>query len=215
MASVGRTSRLTVASEAFEKFRRSMNIGYDEWHDGIGYDLDALDAMPPEDRLPAEDLVIARHAADWRDVEALDYIGSERSLHELEKAAHAKSLDVRIEAAQRLARRNLLNESSIEELIVDALDRTTILDGMVKTLSFATAHPTPAVRSKLLSCALRGNDDIRVHAAALVHFLHGGSSEPFDWAFRPFYLQFASDDRRVRRSAYLELCTMIGVEPQE
>lgn len=204
-----------MASEAFEKFRQSMNIGYYEWHDGIGYDLNALAALPPEDRLPAEDLVIARHAADWRDVEALDHIGSDRALHELKKALLAQSLDARIEAAERLARRKLLDESAIEKVIVDALDRTTILDGMVKTLSFATAYPTPAVRSKLLSCALHGNDDIRVHAAALVHFLYGGSSEPFDWAFRPFYLQFGSEDRDVRRSAYLDLCAKIGVEPRE
>jgi hypothetical protein len=204
-----------VASEAFEKFRRSMIIGYVEWHDGIGYDLDAFDALPPEDRLAAEDLVVARHAADWRDVEALDHIGSERTLRELEKAVRTKSLDTRIEAAQRLAKRTLLNESEIEQIVVDALAHTTILNGMVKTLSFAAAYPTSAVRSKLLSCTLHGNNDIRVHAAALIHFLHGGSSSHFDMAFRPFYLRFASKDRSERRSAYLELCAMIGVEPEE
>jgi hypothetical protein len=38
-----------MASNAFEKFRRSMSIGYMEWHEGIGYDLVALAALPPEE----------------------------------------------------------------------------------------------------------------------------------------------------------------------
>lgn len=190
-----------------------MKIGRFEWHEGIGYDLDALAALPPEDRLTAEDLVVARHAADWRDLEALDHIGSERALRELEKAVHAKSVEIRIEAAERLVKRKLLGESDVEALIVDALARATFVDGLVKTLRFAAAYPTPAVRSKLLSCALDGNNDIRVHAAALVHFLHGHSSSPFDAAFRSFYLRFASKNMVERRSAYLELCARIGVEP--
>ena len=27
-----------------------MNIGYDEWHDGIGYDLEAFAEVSPEER---------------------------------------------------------------------------------------------------------------------------------------------------------------------
>ena len=132
----------------------------------------------------------------------------------MEKALRAKSLDVRIEAAQRLARRGLLKGSEIERVIVEALDQTTILNGMVKTLQFPTANPTPAVKDKLLWCTLHGNDELRVHAAALVHYLQGGSSSNFDWTFRPLYLQFGSKDRRVRRAAYLELCAKIGVKPK-
>lgn len=76
-----------------------MIIGYAEWHDGIGYDLAALAALSPEERRAAEDLVVARHAVDWRDIEALDQIGSDRALRELARAVRAKSLDIRIEAA--------------------------------------------------------------------------------------------------------------------
>jgi hypothetical protein len=192
-----------------------MSIGYAEWHDGVGYDVGAIPALPPDERLRAEDLVVHRRLADWRDIEALDHFGSERALAEMEKALQAESLDVRIEAAQRLALRGALEKGDLERVIVDALGQATILNGMGRTLRFATAHPTPAVLRKLLWCALHGNDDVRVHAAALVHYLHGGSSSDFDWAFRPFYLLFGSRDQRVRRAAYLDLCARIGVEPEE
>lgn len=203
-----------MASDAFEKFRQSMSIGYMEWHDGIGYDLVALAALPPEQLGAAEDLLLARHAADWRDLEALDQIGSPRALRELENALRSKSVDIRIEAAQRLAARSLLADSTIEATIVNALTTTTILDGMVKTLAFAAEHPSPAVLRTLLNCSVNGNDDIRVHAAALVHFLYGGSSSSFDMNFRPFYLRFASKHRQERHDAYRELCDKIGVEPE-
>jgi hypothetical protein len=191
-----------------------MAIGYMEWHDGIGYDLNALAALSPDELLAAEDLLVARRASDWRDLEALDRIGSARALDQLNRALQSESVDIQIEAAQRLASRGLLTESVIEAIIIAALGRTTIVDGMVKTLNFAAAHPSAAVRRKLLACAVRGNDDLRVHAAALVHFLYGGSSSPFDMAFRPLYLRFASRDRNERHAAYVELCRKIGVAPE-
>jgi hypothetical protein len=203
-----------VASDAFEKFRQSMSIGYMEWHDGIGYDLVALAAVSHEELVAAENLLVARHAADWRDIEALDQIGSPRALRELENALRSKSVDIRIESARRLAARSLLANTTIEAIIVDALATTTILDGMAKTLTFAAEHPSPAVRRALLNCSVHGNDDIRVHAAALVHFLYGGSSSSFDMSFRPFYLRFGSTNRRERHDAYLELCAKIGIEPE-
>jgi hypothetical protein len=66
----------------------------------------------------------------------------------------------------------------------------------------------------LLHCSVRGNDDIRVHAAALVHFLYGCSSSSFDMHFRPFYLRFASKDPAQRQDAYRELCAKIGIEAE-
>jgi hypothetical protein len=211
---VGRTAESAVASDAFKKFRQSMSIGYMEWHEGIGYDLVALAALPPQELVAAEDLLVARHAADWRDLEALDQIGSPRALRELENALRSKSIDIRIEAARRLAARSLLTDSAIEATIVNALPTTTILDGMVKTLAFAAEHPSPSVLRALLNCSVHGNDDIRVHAAALVHFLYGGSASSFDMNFRPFYLRFASKNPQERTDAYGELCAKIGIAPE-
>lgn len=60
-----------MASNALDTFRRSMSIGHMEWHEGIAYDLEALAALPSEERDAAEDLVVARQCADWRDIEVL------------------------------------------------------------------------------------------------------------------------------------------------
>jgi hypothetical protein len=196
-------------SAAFNRFKASMNIGYIEWHDGIGYDLDALRELGPEEVVLAETLVIERSLRDWRDIEALDCIGTERSLAELKKALASQSLEVRLAAVERLVIRGLLSSSEFETIVLDALARTTLLDGMTRALRLAASRPTPAIRKKLLSCARDGNDDIRVHAAALAHFLYGCSSSAFDMRLRPLYLRFNSKDARARQAAYEELCATI------
>ena len=54
----------------------STHIGYDEWHDGIGYDLDALGQLEGGERDEVQRWLLARANEDWRDLEALDALGS-------------------------------------------------------------------------------------------------------------------------------------------
>jgi hypothetical protein len=198
----------------FEQFLKSTKIDYIQWHDGVGYDLETLCALKADERLQIEDLLVANATRDWRDIEALDSLGSDRALAAIKGALSSDNYHVRIGAAKKLANRHLLSESQIESIIVNTLPSATILNGMVVTLDFALAHPSLAVCRKLLWCTLNGNDDIRVHAAALVHFLYGRSSERFDMKHRPFYLRFKSKNTVERNQAYVELCKDIGVKPE-
>src|SRR5688500_15675584 len=100
------------------KFKASMKIGYLEWHDGIGYDLDSLSRLTGEDLRAAENLLIARNLADWRDVEALDQIGSPRSVAELSKGVRSNDLWVRAAALKRLMIRGALSNEAIDAALV-------------------------------------------------------------------------------------------------
>lgn len=190
-----------------------MVIGYEEWHEGTPYDLDALAGLEPAELREVEEQLVARGAVDWRDVQALDALGTERALTTLERALSSKDLAIRLEAAERLHRRNLLEGPRFDELLVQSLAEATLLNGMTRALGLAEKHATPAVLEQLLACAQRGNDDIRCHAAALLHYLFGHAKSPFDWDKRPFYLRFVSKDRSERHAAYVELCREIGVDP--
>jgi hypothetical protein len=195
----------SMPSDDFEKFKRSMNIGYEQWHDGIGYDLEALARLNSEERARALALVAERGAKDWRDVEALAALGA------LPRAAlQSSDFQVRIRAAESLH----LSKEESETLLLATLQDATIMNGLTAVLGFAQEHDTPAVRRKLLWCALNGNDDLRVHAAALVHFFYGKAASEFDWSHRPLYLRFASKVFAERESAYRDLCAEIGVDPE-
>ena len=197
------------------KFVESMRVTYERWHDGTGYDLEALDGLAADEKREVEDLLVSRKKPDWRDIEALDHLGTRRALAKIEGALKSTDLVTRAQAAEKLRVRHLLNDDRMEALILDALDSTTLLNGMTHVLALAKGLPTPAVRKKVLSKALEGNDDIRVHAAALAHHLYGGTSHPFDMTHRPFYLRFKSPKKTDRLLAFRELCALIGVDAAE
>jgi hypothetical protein len=198
----------------YQRFLDSMKIDYMKWHDGIGYDLDALRQLSPAERQKAEAVLLATGCEDWRDVEALNELGTDHALAALRSALASHRYEVRIAAARALAQHGLLGEDEIELLLVKTLPDVTILNGMVSTLRLVEDHPTLAVRRTLLWCALHGHDDIRVHAAALIYYLYGQAAEPFDWAHRSFFLRFGDKNLAERTTAYQELCAAIQVDPQ-
>lgn len=74
---------------ALGRFERSMLIDYEKWHDGEGYDLDAIaDATAPE-REAIEAVLLNRGPKDWRDIEAFAALDS---------PAARKALPVRLRA---------------------------------------------------------------------------------------------------------------------
>src|SRR5260221_5987030 len=63
-------------NEAGNRFLASMKMTFDMWHDGTGYDLDALDQVPPDQRRAIELKLLSHRPVDWRDIEGLARIDS-------------------------------------------------------------------------------------------------------------------------------------------
>jgi hypothetical protein len=200
-------------SPEYQRFLQSMKIGYEEWHDGTGYDLEALRSLGPEEKQQAEDLLVSR-CSDFRGIEALDAMGTDRALDRIEGLLLSHDLELRLNAARVLAKRKRIPSEKVENILLDTLPNVTIGKGLTQAMSLAEAYPSEAVRRRLLYCALKGNDDVRIHAAALAHFLLGGSTMAFDWAHRPLYLRLGSRDRTDRQAGYEELCRSVGVAPE-
>ena len=112
----------------FERFRASMDIGYMEWHDGIPYDLDALARLSGTERDEAERLILIRGLADWRDVDALDVLGTRQALEQLMAALQATRLETRVRAAEHLHIRGSVDDDELERIILTSLESATILN---------------------------------------------------------------------------------------
>ncbi|HEX2115055.1 MAG TPA: hypothetical protein VHM01_11675 [Alphaproteobacteria bacterium] len=203
--------RPAASSEAYRTFTDSTNITYDQWHDGIGYDTDALTKVTGEEReFLAASLIarLTRREGDWRDVEALVALNVPQARHAFEKALPRAKPELRLYIARALAAMGAGVE--IDKIIADILRRGTYGDGLSLALDLAAEHATPYLREVLLDCARNGKPDVRVHAAALSLYLAGKADSPFDWAHRPFFLRFGEEDTAVREQAYAELCRRIG-----
>src|SRR4051812_39215162 len=122
-----------------------MTLDYDRIHNGYGYDLEALDELTPDELIRAEDLVIAQRLSGWREIDGLNHLGSSHAIAEMMKALHSAEIEVRMRATGYLVSRKLITEGDVEDIIINALGKTTILNGLAFTLRLVTEYPTPAV----------------------------------------------------------------------
>ncbi|MCK5744939.1 MAG: hypothetical protein KAH44_01945, partial [Oricola sp.] len=91
---------MTDPASPLERFRASMIIDYEKWHDGIGYDLDALTAAGPEERDAIERLLLEQGVRGWRDVEALARFETPAARAALNAAAKQGDAETRMAVAR-------------------------------------------------------------------------------------------------------------------
>jgi hypothetical protein len=204
---------MTGTSPAFDRFMASTDIDDERWHDGIGYDLPALEELDGEERSRIEAWLLARAGEDWRDIEGLLALGTADARAAVIEQLRHGTIEMRLAAARRLPEDPAI-EADREAAIVDGLAIATVMTGLSTAIDLAGQYRTPTVIDALFRATLREDRETGVHAAALLLFLHGKAKEPFDWDRRPFALRFgegASDPEA--RAAFVELCRECGVDP--
>ena len=190
----------------------STEIGYEQWHDGVGYDLDSLEQLTGSERTSAEAWLVGRADRDWRDVEALVALGTERALEAVRRLLRTGTIELRLAAARELPDDPAIGPDR-DAAIVAGLAEAVVGGGLTDALDLAEEHRSPAVIDALFRATLRDDREMAIHAAALLAFLHGKATEAFDWERRPFYLQFGESDPAVRRAAFVQLCRECGIDP--
>lgn len=197
-------------SSAVARFRASMEIGHEKWHDGVGYDLSILEEATPEESRAIEEILI-RRLTDWRDVEALAAIRSQRAEAALKHALSTGDTKVRLAVLSHAP--ELVTERQRVDSLVQALERSEIHTGLSEALDeVAEFHPPEIVRT-LLRGLMERDGGTAVHFAALLYFIHGKAPEPFDWTQRPFFLRFNTADLAEREQVVRELCATLGADP--
>jgi hypothetical protein len=209
----GRPSAAAASSDSsLDRFEQSLQINYEKWHDGIGYDLDAIREASPEEQASIEDLLLQRGVCDWRDVEALAVLNSPRAREALRSAMTSQDHQVALAVARYAP--ELLDEAERAALIVRALEQASVYGGLSQALNQAEEfHPAPVIEA-LLQGAAKRDGEVAVHFVAMLMVLHGQAETAFDWDQRPFFLSFNTQDPTVREAAFRELCRKIGVDAQ-
>jgi len=195
---------------ALDRFRASLVLDHEKWHDGIGYDLDAIRAATPEEREAIEALLLGAGAQGWREVEALAFLDTPRAREALRAAVRAGSKEVRVAVARHAP--GVVDEAERAEALVAALSGEALTPAASQALDEAAGFHPPEVVDAVLRAAARGGGTLAVNAAGLALYLHGKAEEPFDWAERPFLLRFAEVEDRP--AAFRELCARIGADPR-
>lgn len=199
------------ADDVVHRFEASMVMDFEKWHDGIGYDMDAIAAATPAELTAITKIVLRHGVDDWRDVEALAAIGTEAATSALTEALEEGSLEVRLAVLRQAP--DMAHERQRTAVLVDAVQHADIGGGLTPMLAEIEDFHPPAIVDALLRGCLDRAGEVAVHLAAMVAFVHGATKEPFDWAQRPLFLRFNTPDGKERRAALVDLCTLVGVDP--
>jgi hypothetical protein len=194
----------------FNRFKNSMMIDYEKWHDGIGYDIEAVREAKPNERDAIEKLLLNRSPLDWRDIEALAELGSTNSRKALLAAFHNGDAEERIGIIRYAP--ELVSEIDYLKTLVEALQTTNFNSGLSQTLNIVEHYHPPEVVEELFRGVLNREGTVAVHFAAMLFFIHGKTDSPFHIKYRSFFLRFNTNNAKERRAAYLELRQMLATE---
>ncbi|MBE2214774.1 MAG: hypothetical protein IAE82_12955 [Opitutaceae bacterium] len=211
MAEQARAARS--ASEIVDRFRSSMQMTVDKWRDGEGYAIALLAEANAEARATIESILVSRGVGDWRDVEALAALDTPRARNALTRVLCSGRRDL-AEAVTRYAP-HLVNDAERTRVLVDLLERGEIYGGLTQALAQVREfHPPEIIDALLRGLLARPAASGIPHYAAMLLFLHGQAESDIDWAQRPFWIRFATDDRAERERLFRELCGRIGIDPE-
>ena len=203
-----------IASDSpLRRFERSMVIDYERWHDGVGYDLEALHQATLVEREAMEKILIHRNPLDWRDIEALAALDTPAAREVLKTAVSDSNPEVRM-AMARYAPKLVTNEERTA-YIVQALRTAKLFGGLSQALDQVAEFHPPEVVSELFQGVLEREGEVAVLFAAMLVFVYGKADDPFDMELRPFFLRFNTDVTAERRKAFRKLCRIIGADPKK
>lgn len=191
---------------AFQSFARSMEVDFDKWHDGTGYDLAALAEAGPEERARIESLLLARGCRDWRDVEALSALNTPGARQALVEAFRRGNAEIRAAVL-----RSVPDLASLEERIaalVSAIESAEVFGGLTQALLEVEAFHPPEIVDALFRGVLQRDGAVAGEFAAMLLYLHGQAESAYDMALRPFLLRFQEEERV---QLFRELCAKVGV----
>ncbi len=197
-------------TSVLSRFIASMEIDYDKWREGTGYDVTLLQQASAAEREAIEHHLRQRRIGDWRDIEALAAINSSGANEAIMDAFKSGGTAVRM-AVHTYAPQLVTNSERIASL-VRALEEGTFYDGLTDALREVEMFHPPEIMAALWRGLMAREGGIACHLAAMLYFLYGKSESAFDWNHRPFFLRLNTPVMADREVAVRELCVQLGVD---
>jgi hypothetical protein len=192
------------------EFVQSMQLSIDSFRDGEGYDLSVLQRADSDTLETIEQIVISHTPRDWRDIEFLSLLKTDRARHALWAAFQDPDPKVRL-TVHRYAPELLTHDQRAESLI-DALQVVEAFGGLTEAIDEITTFHPPVVIQAMLQGLMTRDGITAYHLADMLYFLHGKSTSLYDWEHRPLFLRFNTENTAEREPAFRELCKTIGAD---
>src|SRR5262249_39620858 len=149
----------------YDRFVRSMVIDYEKWHDGIGYDLDAIAEASEAERSQIEAELLER-SGDWNDVEALAALGTEKAKARLRQIMRRG--DTKAKSAVLYHAPDLVDDATRTAMLVDGLKHATLYNGLSQIIDLVEQYHPPEVVDALLRGCLHRSGEIAANFACML-----------------------------------------------
>ena len=199
---------VSMKSKALQQFEKSMDIGYEQWHDGIGYDLDAIVQLTDNEIKIVEGLLIPRAGNDWRDLEALDRIGTPAAIQAIHRVRKTADVQIQLTAHQYGPEPT---EPEWERAIMNSLATAEIISGLISALNCAIENPSDPVIAMLWSRVRDPKSGVAYHCAAALCCIGGVIDSMNDDKYRALFLRLVGPSSEDRSLAVQELEEMLIV----
>jgi hypothetical protein len=191
-----------------ERFMASLSVDRSRWHDGVGYDLEAVREASDAERTAIEQRMLRQHPATWREVEVLALLDTPAAHAALVAAASDGDADT-VAAVMRCAPQ-LLSANTHTEALVRAIEQAAPFAGLSATLDAVLAHHPPPVMDALWRVLHTADGVTAANVAALLCHLHGHADSPLALEHRTTWLLF-NDPEVPREYAVRRLREELGL----
>lgn len=176
----------------------------------VSYHFEAMPRSDASERAALEKHLLANGAKDWRDVQALAALGSPKARRVLSAAFKGANPELAM-AILRYAP-EVATDAERAAAITRALEEAGFFGELSAALDQAAMFHPPEVEAALWRGVREREGAVAVHFAALLCFIHGKASEPFDNEQRPWFLRFHTENREERAAMVAELQQKLGLE---
>ena len=191
----------------------SMEITFEKWHDGIGYDIDSIRIASPTERKEIEQILIQHHPRDSRDIEALAQIHSKDALEIIKKAM--KDPNPMSELQLQDLPQTLVTNCERTHSMIKALQSAELFGGLSQTLDDIEEYHPKEIKEALIKGLLSREGGVATLFAAMLFYIYGKADEPFDWAQRSFFLRFNTENKEERLEVFVELCKKLKIKSEK
>lgn len=191
-----------MSEDAYRRFLDSKVMDFEKWHDGLGYDLNALRELSADELDSAVAGMIP--AQGWRDLEALDYAGTAAATAAIVAARQSDNAELRLTAYRYGPKESTLEEAEI-------LTQLEAESPSTDAIEEAAEYPSPPMIQALLRIVRECTGVEAYGAVASLLVMHGNLDSVYSMDRRPFILRFVDPPNPDRDAAYAELIRELGL----
>ncbi len=205
-------------SDAYARFQKSTNIGYDDWREGTPYEMEAFAQMSQAQRDNVTAEMMAKDKLDWRDMEVLAAVNSRETFDRLRGLlSKQESAQTQAYALRELARMpNRMSGNVPDAKLRDVLLAVTSGDGLTPALLLVADYAGPWSKGVLLR-GVRDRPDVAIHFASALLDNAGLSSDmaAFDPKFRPTLIKLLPENTPIERmAAFFKVCEWLKIDAE-